>query len=111
MGLKFRLKGLAETFLDSVTCPGCGRFGVDDEDFMTEETRVTFSGIVVVATCPSCGEVFVPSSQRLGIVNSMALRSAVIQDSHETGEPVLSDLQSVKEMVERENANRKGDLH
>ncbi|NBW39575.1 hypothetical protein EBR25_01085 [bacterium] len=111
MGLKFRLKGLAETFVDSVTCPACGRHGTDDDDFITEETRVTFSGIVVVASCPSCGEVFVPTSQRLGIVNSVALRSAVIQDSHETGEPVLSDLQSVKEVIERENADRKGDLH
>ncbi|MCB0330212.1 MAG: hypothetical protein KDD70_11120 [Bdellovibrionales bacterium] len=111
MALKFRLRGLAETFIDSVTCPGCGRVGSDDDDFATEETRVTFNGIVVVVTCPSCSEVFVPKSQRLGIVNLNALREAVIQDSYDTGEPILHDLRAVEELVEKSNADRKGDIH
>ena len=48
MALKFRLKGLAETFVDSITCPCCGVVGVDDQNFTTELTKVTYQGIIVV---------------------------------------------------------------
>jgi uncharacterized Zn finger protein len=111
MALKFRLRGLAETFIDSLTCPGCGKVGSDEEEFSTEETRVTFDGIVVVVTCPMCGEVFVPKHQRLGIVDPTALREAVIQDSSDTGEPVLPNLQAVEALIEQSNADKNGDIH
>ena len=47
MALKFRLKGLAETFIDEISCPGCGLAGADDQNFATELTKVTFDGIIV----------------------------------------------------------------
>jgi hypothetical protein len=34
MALKFRLKGLAETFVDTITCPCCSAVGVDDQNFI-----------------------------------------------------------------------------
>ena len=67
--------------------------------------------IVVVVKCRGCGEVFVPRTQRLGIVDPSALKEAVIQDSCDTGEPVLPDLKAVQELIERTNADRKGDIH
>lgn len=106
MALKFRLKGLAETFLSQVTCPGCGASGNDDEHFHTDLTKVTFTGIVVVAGCRTCGSLFVPKNQRLGVVNPTALREAVIQDSEDTGEPVLEDLNAVAVCIEHMNAER-----
>lgn len=111
MALKFRLKGLAETFIDKITCSECGFVSAEDDGFTTDETRVTFDGIVVVVTCKVCGEVFVPISQRLGIVNPVALKEAVIQDSYDTGEPILESLNAVRIQVEKANADRKGDLH
>ena len=48
MALKFRLRGLAETFIDEITCPCCGNVGNDDENFETEHTKVTYDGIIVV---------------------------------------------------------------
>lgn len=111
MPLKFRLRGLAETFIDSLACPACGAMSQEDEHFSTEETRVTFDGIVVVVTCNSCSEVFVPKTQRLGVVDPTALREAVIQDSEDTGEPVLQNLQAVQAFIEQSNADRKDDIH
>ena len=111
MALKFRLKGLAETFIDSICCNKCGFVSSEDDGFTADETKVTFDGIVVVVTCKLCGEVFVPATQRLGIVNSKALREAVIQDSQDTGEPLLENLRAVRMAVEKTNASRSGDLH
>ena len=111
MALKFRLRGLAETFIDTLACPGCGAVGSDDDHFSTEETRVTFDGIVVVVTCHACHEVFVPRTQRLGVVDPTALREAVIQDSQDTGEPVLENLQAVQSFIEHANADRNDDIH
>jgi len=111
MALKFRLKGLAETFVDMATCPECGMLGSDDEVFSTELTQVTFEGIVVVLQCKNCSEIFVPESQRLGIVNSKLLVSAVKKDNSETGEPCYSGFQAVKLNAEKLNAERKGKLH
>jgi len=111
MGLKFRLRGLAETFVDEITCPCCHSCGVDDQNFGTEFTRVTFEGIIVVVQCRTCRQIFVPTTQRLGIINPGALREAVIQDSEETGEPVFPTFASVQFSAERLNAMRKGDLH
>lgn len=111
MALKFRLRGLAETFIDEITCPCCGSVGRDDQNFETEHTRVTYEGIIVVVECRSCAEIFVPNSQRLGVINPDALRKAVEQDSFETGEPLVHDIHAVRLSVEKLNAERKGELH
>ena len=110
MALKFRLKGLAETFVDEITCPHCGLRGTDDNDFITDLSKVTFMGIVVVAQCKSCGEIFVPENQRLGIVNYSALKDAVIKDSQETGEAIFEDINTVKLSAEKLNVERQGQL-
>jgi len=111
MAMKFRLKGLAETFIESATCPCCGNSGADDNQFATELTKVTFEGIIVVVQCRACAEIFVPNTQRLGILNPTELRRAVEKDSSETGEPLLPGLAAVRVATERLNAQRKGDLH
>ena len=111
MALKFRLKGLAETFIDELQCPGCGRQGRDDEHFSTDHTRVTFDGIIVVVQCRRCNEIFVPQTQRLGVLNPGELKQAVIRDSEDTGEPLMENLHAVKLSAEKLNAERKGDLH
>ncbi len=111
MALKFRLRGLAETFIDDITCPGCGSLGCDDEEFATELTKVTFEGIVVVVQCRSCGEIFVPITQRLGVINPDELKKAVEKDHVETGEPLMMGVHTVKISAERLNALRKGAVH
>ena len=111
MALKFRLKGLAETFIDEIKCPGCGLLGADDENFATELTKVTLEGIIVVVQCKTCGEIFVPRTQRLGVINIDALRAAVEKDHQETGEPMVFGLEGVRLNAEKLNALRKGDLH
>ncbi|RMG42979.1 MAG: hypothetical protein D6719_04935 [Candidatus Dadabacteria bacterium] len=111
MALKFRLKGLAETFIDEIRCPGCGFTGRDDQNFTTDLTRVTLEGIVVVAECRRCGEIFVPDTQRCGILNARELRVAVENDARETGEPLFRGIEAVRLSAERLNAQRRGDLH
>ena len=111
MALKFRLKGLAETFVEEITCPCCSTVGHDDTLFETDMTKVTFEGIIVVIQCRSCSEIFVPRTQRLGVLNPSELRSAVSKDSQDTGEPLLPSFEAVKLSVERLNAQRKGALH
>ena len=110
MALKFRLRGLAETFIENITCPHCGMRGSDDEDFLTDLSKVTFMGIVVVAQCKSCGEIFVPKNQRLGIVNYQALKDAVIKDSQETGDAIYKDVANVELSAEKLNYERKNHL-
>jgi hypothetical protein len=111
MALKFRLKGLAETFIEEISCPCCGVQGNDDHYFSTEFTKVTFDGIIVVVQCKSCAEIFVPNTQRLGIINPGELKKAVEKDSVDTGEPIVPNIQAVRLSVERLNAMRKGDMH
>ena len=111
MALKFRLKGLAETFIDSITCPTCGALGNDDQNFTTEHTRVTFEGIIVVVQCRSCSEIFVPNTQRLGVLNPDELKVAVEKDCRDTGEPIMQSYKAVKLNAEKLNAMRKGELH
>lgn len=111
MALKFRLKGLAETFIDRITCPHCGVVGNDDQHFATELTRVTFDGIIVVVQCKGCGEIFVPDTQRLGVLDPTELRRAVEKDCRETGEPLMPNLHSVRLNAEKLNAQRKGEMH
>lgn len=111
MALKFRLKGLAETFIDEICCPSCGREGNDDEFFETDHTKVTFDGIIVVVQCRSCREIFVPTTQRLGVVSPQKLRAAVERDHRETGEALLQDIEAVRKNAERLNAIRRGEVH
>lgn len=111
MPLKFRLKGLAETFVDEITCPGCGVEGNDDQNFSTEYTKVTYEGIVVMVECRACGEIFVPNTQRLGIINPSALKTAVERDAEESGEAIHPTLSAVKLTAEKLNASKRGDLH
>ena len=111
MALKFRLKGLAETFIDNITCPCCGVSSTDDQHFTTELTRVTFEGIIVVMQCRSCAEIFVPGTQRLGVLNPDQLKLAVEKDARETGEPMMANLKAVKLNAEKLNAMRKGGMH
>lgn len=113
MPLKFRLKGLAETFIDRLTCPCCGHDGGEegDKDFSTDLTRVTYDGIIVVIRCGICGFIFVPDGQRLGVINPRKLRSAVERDSQNTGQPVFPSLKAVRLDVERLNAARNQEIH
>lgn len=111
MALTFKLRGLAETFVDEIECPECGINCNDDTHFSTELTKVTFEGIIVVVQCKSCHEIFVPDYQRLGIINPDQLKNAVKQDSVDTGEPILDNIYSVKLTAEKLNAQRKGALH
>lgn len=108
MPLKFRLKGLAETFVDAIRCPCCGHDGGDegDQGFRTELTRVTYDGIIVVIQCAICGNVFVPDGQRHGVINSEKLRTAVEKDSKTTGQPIFPTREAVRLEVERLNAER-----
>lgn len=111
MALKFRLKGLAETFVEEIRCPGCGRCEADDSVFSTEHTRVTFQGIIVVVQCKVCEEISVPTNQRLGVMNSELLKQAVMRDARDSGEPLMQDVETVKLNVERLNAVRRGVVH
>lgn len=111
MALKFRLKGLAETFIEEIVCPCCGTTGNDDQSFTTELTKVTYDGIIVVVQCKSCAEIFVPSSQRLGVLNPEELKKAVQKDSVDTGEAVMPNVETVRLNAERLNAMRKGEVH
>lgn len=111
MALKFRLKGLAETFIDQVRCPGCGLSDSDDKHFTTERTRVTCEGIIVVMQCRVCSEIFVPDQQRLGVLDPSELKEAVERDSRDSGEPLFLGAEAVRLNVERLNAVRRGALH
>ena len=108
MPLKFRLKGLAETFVERVICDTCGNDGGEegDEGFRTDQSRVTFDGIIAVIECSHCGNIFVPADQRLGIINSTRLRSAVEKDCEMTGQPILENKEEVMLDVEKLNARR-----
>jgi hypothetical protein len=111
MALKFRVKGMAETFLESITCPHCGISGPDDQHFATEYTKVTLEGIIVVVQCKSCSEIFVPQCQRLGVLDYSALCAAVEKDSEDSGHAILDGINAVRLSAERLNAERKGALH
>lgn len=110
MGLKFRLKGLAETFIDTIQCPKCGFCGSNEDSFTTELTKVTYDGIVVIVECKYCSNVFVPDTQRLGIVSIEALNSAVEADKISTGDHCRS-LAMVRLEAEKMNVLKNGELH
>lgn len=113
MPFKFRLRGLAETFVNNLVCPNCGFDAGEkgESNVVTDLSRVTYDGIVVVIQCESCSHIFVPDGQRLGIINSQRLRSALEADGQKTGEPILPTLQAVKLEVERMNALKRNGVH
>ncbi len=113
MLLKFRLHGLAETFVEQLKCPACGHDGGEEgeDGFRTDLTKVTFDGIVVVIQCELCGYVFMPEQQKLGVINPQKLRKAVEKDSVNTGQPILPGLQAVRLEVERINAEKGLKIH
>lgn len=113
MPLKFRLRGLAETFIDRLICPKCGRDGGSsgDEGFETKHTKVTFDGIVVVANCQACNTVFVPNTQRMGILCFQRLRQAIEYDSKNTGLPIFCSIDDVRNEVEKINLAKNSQLH
>jgi len=111
MALKFRVKGLAETFLESIACPCCGVACPDDQYFTTEYTKVTLEGIIVVVQCKVCNEIFVPTSQRLGVLDYPALCTAVEKDSVDSGGPIMTGIAAVRLSAEKLNAERKGSVH
>ncbi len=125
MALKFRLRGLAETFIDEVVCPCCShstsvssnhRHGDEDDNspeagLKTEHTKVTLSGIVVVVQCGACEHVFIPRDQRLGVLNHQKLADAVERDSKNTGQPIFKGLPCVSMEVERLNACKDSKFH
>lgn len=112
MSLKFRLRGLAETFVDSMVCPECSHDpGGDPNGFKTDHTKVTLSGIVVVVQCSACSHVFVPQEQKHGIINSQRLQAAVERDCENTGQPVMMSRNCVEMEVEKINARRSCKMH
>lgn len=113
MALKFRLRGLAETFVSSFKCSKCGNDGGEsgEEQFTTEHTKVTFDGIVVVVKCEVCSNVFVPHDQKLGVINKSRLKAAVHHDSEVTGCPIFKGKEDVSLDVERMNAQGTNDIH
>mgnify|MGYP001218837222 CR=1 FL=1 len=111
MALRFRLRGLAETFIEEIQCPCCGCDGIDDQNFSTEHTKVTYEGIIIVLQCNECGEIFVPNNQKLGIIDQGELKSAVTKDHLKTGEPIYQSMHSVLIDAEKLNACRKGLVH
>ena len=113
MALRFRLKGLAETFIEALRCPICGHDGGDegDQGFSTDHTRVTYQGIVVVIGCERCSHVFIPEGQRNGVINHRRLREAVDRDCLVTGQRACSGRDEVKLEVERLNAERQDRVH
>lgn len=113
MALRFRLKGLAETFVEALKCPRCGHDGGEegDQGFSTEQTRVTYEGIVVVIVCEKCTHAFVPESQKNGVINPRKLREAVDRDCMATGQRAFSGKGEVRVEVERLNAARNDRVH
>ncbi len=111
MALRFRLRGLAETLIEEVSCPCCGSVGEDDGTFSATNTKVTLQGIIAVLQCKSCDEIFVPENQKLDIADTGLLEEAVKEDHQRTGEPLLHGFSSVLHQAEMLNATRKGQIH
>ena len=107
----YQVKETFENGVRKIDCPCCGANGIDDSNFSTEHTKVTYQGIVIVLECKHCDEIFVPQNQRLGIVDSGQLKMAVSYDSEQSGEPLYENIDSVLMNAEKLNAFRKGEVH
>jgi hypothetical protein len=111
MGIRFRLSGLAETYIDFIKCPNCGCTGQDDTMFSTELTKVTFEGIVAVLQCRVCSEFFVPDTQRLGVLDCNKLRLAVEKDLIKGEKFEERTIAGLRLSIEKLNAERQGRVH
>ena len=111
MALKFRLKGLAETFIDFLNCPCCGYSSDIEDDFATDLTKITPEGIIVVAECRFCGEIFVPEAQQLGVLNPRLLSIAIENEKKINNSNILDGFKAVQFNAEQLNAVKKDLLH
>lgn len=110
MALRFRLKNLAETVIEELKCPGCGLIANDEKLFSTDLTRLTVDGIVVIAECRCCGEVFVPIGQRTGIMDVRNFRQ-VIQNEYGDSSLKAPSRLTMQMEAEKLNAIRRHGLH
>ena len=110
MALRFKLKNLAETVIEEIKCPNCGQISNDEQMFSTELTRLTSDGIIVMAECRCCGEVFVPGGQKNGILDARTFRQVVQTEYLESDLPVPTRY-SVQLEAEKLTAIKRYGLH
>jgi hypothetical protein len=110
MALRFKLKNIAETVIEELKCPGCGLIANDEKLFSTDMTRLTVDGIVVVAECRCCGEVFIPIGQRTGIMDVRNFREVIKSEYGHAKGPAPSR-QSMEMEAEKLNAIKRYGLH
>ncbi len=111
MALRFKLRRVAETYIENIECPNCGWSSDDIEGFTTELTRVTFEGIVVVCRCAKCGEIFLPCNQRIGVISFKRLKEIILRDARIRGVAIYRNIRDVMSYVEFLNASRRGEIH
>ncbi|MCS6894465.1 MAG: hypothetical protein NZO16_07885 [Deltaproteobacteria bacterium] len=111
MALRFKLRRVAETYIDYIECPNCGYSSEEIDKFTTELTRVTFEGIVVVCRCGICGEIFLPANQRVGVISFKNLKELILRDSRKRGVAIYRNVRDVKIYVDYLNAVRRGEIH
>jgi hypothetical protein len=111
MALKFKLRRVAETYLEFIQCPSCGTYSEDIDHFTSELTRVTFEGVVVVCRCTICGEIFIPPNQRIGVISFKNLKDLILRDARRRGSKIFRNIEDVKNYVEYLNAVRRGAIH
>ncbi|MCS6961345.1 MAG: hypothetical protein NZT61_02425 [Deltaproteobacteria bacterium] len=111
MALRFKLKRIAETYIDYIECPSCGHYSEEIDKFTTELTRVTFEGIVVVCRCGICGEIFLPRNQRIGVISFKNLRDLILRDARKRAVAIYRNIEDVKIYANYLNAVRRGEIH
>jgi hypothetical protein len=110
VALRFKLKNLAETVIEELKCPGCGLIANDEQLFSTDLTRLTKDGIIVMAECRCCGEVFIPTGQRTGIMDVINFREVINREYSDESFPAPSR-NSMELEAEKLNAIRRYGLH
>ncbi|MEM4379949.1 MAG: hypothetical protein QXL01_04600 [Thermoplasmatales archaeon] len=111
MALRFKLRRVAETYVEEIECPCCGHYSEDIDGFTTELTRVTFQGIIVVCRCNVCGEIFLPFNQRVGVISFKNLKDLILRDARRRGVAIYRNLDDVLDYVNYLNAVRRGEIH
>lgn len=113
MPIKFKLNGLAETLVELLCCPNCGRIGGEgsEHQFSTANSKVTLEGIIIIAECSNCGTYFVPENQITNIDDKNKLIEAVKYDSKKNGVPLYKNREDVTLEAEKLNAGRKLNIH